>query len=193
MTNKLKVEIHNLKNFSVKEKEKFILAMSELERVANSQEFKQAILNHRFDDQTNGLTNQELYNHFMSGKTKFNDMSDQDIDVSLTLYYSWKNTIGYTYPSTWFTWLNRKFFQKFNSAKIAMNVTHEDRHNAGYGHRTASDHDSVPYAFGYIMRDLINGIVPPISYTNRGSSVPVNSRPRRSRWSRFKSWVRGIF
>lgn len=192
MSNRLEVDIHKLKNFSTQEKHKFMLAMEEMEVVINSERFKQAILDHEFDDQTNGKTNLELYEHFMSGKTKFNEVADQDIDISLTLYYSWKSVIGYTYPSTWFTWINRKFFSRFNDAEIAGNVIHEDRHNAGYGHRSARDHDSVPYAFGYIVRDLMLGKIPPRSYTNRPRRT-TPTRRRRSRWSRIKGFFRRLF
>lgn len=174
-----KVEVHGLKNFSEKHRQKMSAAIIELERVANSPEFMHHILVHEFDDQTNGKTNEELYEHFMSGSTKFHEAKDNDLDLMLTSYYSWKSVIGYTYPSTWFTWINRKFIPGFSLGDLAGNVTHEDRHNAGYGHRKASDHDSVPYAFGYIMRDLINGKIPPVSYTNRKRPTRIR---RRRRW-----------
>lgn len=190
MSKPFTVDVHGLKNFSEKERQKFSLAMKELERVVSSPAFKEAILAHNFDDQTNGKTNQELYDDFMNGSDKFNQMNDRDMDVHLTMFYSWKSTIGYTYPSTWWTWINRKFFKRFGSDEIAMNVTHEDRHNDGYDHRSARDHDSVPYAFGYIVRDLIRGIVPPVSYTNRRRK-PV--RKRRSFMSRVRGFFRRLF
>ena len=184
------IDVHGLKNFSEKEKNKFSAAMIELEKCLNNMNFKNAILLHEFDDQTNGRSNKELYDHFMSGRDKFNKLNDRDIDLNLTLYYSWKSTVGYTYPSTWFTWLNRKFFSRFNYGEISGNVVHENRHNAGYGHESASDHDSVPYAFGYIARDLINGKIPPIQYTKRKIKV----KYKRSFWSRFKGlfYVQGL-
>ena len=165
MSNKIKVDIHNLKNFSDQEKIKFIGAMTEMEKVINSKEFKIAILVHDFD-QKKGYTNLELYEMFMSGKSDFS-APDRDIDIDLTLYYSWKNTVGYTYPSTWKTWINRKFFSKFSPSEIAMNVIHEDRHNAGFDHYSPLDWDSVPYAFGYIVRDLMQGKKPPVRYKTK--------------------------
>jgi len=176
MSNNFKIDIHNLKNFSARETLKFVEAMKRLERTIESRGFYDAIMNHEFD-QANGKSNLELYQHFMDGTDNFNLMLDYDIDVNLTLYYSWKNTVGYTYPTTFFTWLNRKFFSKFNDAQVSMNVVHENRHNAGYGHRRASDHDSVPYAFGFIVRDLMNGIVPPNRY--------VKKRTYKKRWWQF--------
>ena len=91
----------------------------------------------------------------MSGADKFNKEADQDIDVYLTIYYSFKSTVGYTYPSTWWTWINRKFFSSFDESEVAGNVVHEYMHNLGYDHNTAKDHNSVPYATGYLVRDLI--------------------------------------
>jgi hypothetical protein len=160
MSNKVKFEIHELKDFSNLEKEKFHKAMSKCEVILNSEKFKNELLNLKLE-QTEGKTNLQIYDEIMLGADKLNKEADQDVDVYLTIYYSFKSTVGYTYPSTWRTWINRKFFSKFDEGEIAGNVMHEYMHKLGYGHRTAKDHNSVPYAVGYLVRDLIKKIDTP--------------------------------
>lgn len=164
MSNQLNIEIHGLINFSQAERTKFKKAMATLALVLNSREYYTRFMNLKLE-QTGGKSNLELYRMQMSGNNKFQSNNDKDIDIKLTLYRSWKNIIGYTYPSTWFTWINRKFFRKFEDDELCMNVSHEEWHNIGLGHLKASDHFSVPYAGGYLVRDMIrNGFDPaPIS------------------------------
>ena len=175
-------EVHGTKNFTEQERQKFSLAIKKAEEVLNSEEFKDAVLIYPFD-QANGTTNKEIYDMIMSGADKFNTMEDGDIDVQIEMYYSFGRAIGYTYPSTWFTWINRKFFKRFDHSEIAGNVVHEYMHNLGFGHRTAKDHDSVPYAIGYLVRDMVKGkeiVIPDEIYT---------SAPRKKRsWKRFLPW-----
>lgn len=155
MSNRIKFEIHELNSFTELEKEKFHKTIIKTEEVLNSEKFKQELLNLKLE-QTNGKTNEEIYNEIMSGADNFNKEVDKDIDVYLTMYYSFKNTVGYTYPSTWWTWINRKFFSSFDEGDIAGNVVHEYMHNLGYDHKTAKDHNSVPYAVGYLIRRLVD-------------------------------------
>jgi len=190
---KLTFEIHGTKNFSEKERQKFALAIKKAEFELNSEEFKTAVLLYPFE-QTNGKSNQEIYDMIMSGADKFNTMEDQDIDVQITLYYSWKKTIGYTYPSTWATWVNRRFFSKFNESQIAGNVVHEYMHNMGFGHKKASDHNSVPYAIGYIIRDLIKKRKTGNTSLPEMPEAPRPGKPvKLSLWGRFKRMLKNIF
>lgn len=151
---KLKFDVHSANNFTKKEYEKFRSALSLGEKVLNSDSFKFKVLNYPFRE-TNGKNNTQIYQMFMSGKDNFNKEVDNDLDIYITLYYSPKKVIGYTYPSTFRTWVNRKFFKKFDAADILGNITHEYCHNLGFGHsiRVGRKH-TVPYAMGYIARDL---------------------------------------
>lgn len=159
-----KVEIHGIKNASESERFKFRAACELMAFELNNDEFwKQVSANW----ETMTWRNYELSNKeykfasatnfkqvVLSGRDKFNDIADEDIDVQITLYYSWKRTIGYTYPSTWLTWINRKFFSRFSKADIAGNVFHEYLHNMGMSH-PGTDRRSVVYQCGYLMRDSI--------------------------------------
>ena len=153
--NKIDIQVHETKNFSKEEREKFLLAMEKATHALNSPEFTHRMVSLPLE-QTNGHTKSQILQMLMSGADKFNVEKDKDIDVYITLYYSFRNTIGYTYPSTWFTWVNRKFFSSFNHASIGGHVVHEYMHNLGFGHDSPSDHNSVPYAVGYLVRDMIS-------------------------------------
>lgn len=158
MNNQIGIDVHSTKNFTKAERAKFKRAINLGHKVINSKEFKQRFLSLPLE-QTNGMSPARIYELFKSGKDKFNKESDQDIDVYITMYYSWKRTIGYTNPSTWFTWVNRKFFSRFSEAEIAGNVIHEYFHNLGFDHKKASDHNSVPYAAGYLVRDMVKELL----------------------------------
>ena len=202
MSNQLDVEIHGMKNFSPAERAKFKKAMNELVKVINSREFYVRWMALELV-QTNGLTNKELYDLLMSGNSKFQNNNDRDIDVQITMYYSYKRVVGYTYPSTWATWINRKFFRNFTEAEIAANVFHEDWHNKGLGHKRASDHMSVPYAGGHLVRDMIRngydptpfaaGDIPPtVVQVNRDNpDKPVKKTYFIPWYKRFWNWIKG--
>jgi hypothetical protein len=183
-------EVHNKNNFTPEEKEKFLKALEEATKIINSPEFKQRALNLKLE-QALGYNSLEIYQKFMSGSDKFNTVSDKDIDVHITMFYSFRNTVGYTYPTTWFTWINRKFFSRFNEAEIAGNVVHEYMHNLGFGHNSPRDKNSVPYAYGYLVRDMIREAkVNPQPQPTPVVTEPIKQVP--SIWSRiagfFSRW-----
>ena len=149
----LTVQVHGLKNFTDQEKVKFKDAVRLLHKVINSEDFKKRFLNLKLVE-TTGKTNIQIFKELFSGKDKFNTVSDHDVDVYATMYYSFKRTVGYTYPDTWKTWINRKYFS--NPADIAGNIIHEYMHNLGYGHSSPRQKMSVPYAAGDLVRDMIN-------------------------------------
>jgi hypothetical protein len=65
--------------------------------------------------------------------------------------------IGYTNQNTLTIFINRVIYQKTEVYKIAMNLVHEWTHKMGYDHdfkATARRPASVPYAVGYMVRDM---------------------------------------
>jgi hypothetical protein len=150
----LDFQLHGIDNFNEIEKTKFFNALDQARQVINSDDFKSRFLSLNLE-QTEGFSNEQIFDMFMSGSDKFNKEADSDIDLKITMYYSIGRAIGYTLPSTFATWINRKFFSGMNIAEIAGNIIHEYFHNLGFDHRRASDHNSVPYAGGYLVRDMI--------------------------------------
>jgi len=156
----LKIEIHGTVNFTEKEKIKFAKAMELGHQVINSVEFKEKIINCQFSE-ARGLSNQQIWELICTGKDLYNEEDDHDIDVFITMYENfWTGTVGYTYPNTFKTWVNRKFFSRFDESEILGNVIHEAMHNFGFDHLVkAKKLESVPYQIGYIARDLGNEIM----------------------------------
>lgn len=187
-SNKLDVQIQGLGNFSKQEKEKFLKAIELCKKVVNSKEFKQKIKGYKWTSggvtyntfkKCEGLTNEEVYEKFMSGADKFHPEADRDIDLYTTLYYSRKGVVGYTYPNTFKTWINRKFFSSFNLAGIVGNIIHEYMHNMGFGHTSrynSTRKHTVPYAYGYVARDIAQDKLDELSSGGNPENVPVNRK-----------------
>jgi hypothetical protein len=146
-------------------------ARSLLERVVNSEEFKQQVVNHTYGGKktyvmNNDLSNEQIYAQIMSAAEQFPKVTaaDQNIDLHTELYTSnWfgRNTIGYTNPSTSKIYVNTYFFYYADASAVAGNLMHEWLHKLGFDHdynSTASRPYSVPYAVGYIAEELVRKI-----------------------------------
>lgn len=104
-----------------------------------------------------GYTNEEIYKILLEASEKLNPGIDHKMDLDLELYYSYKNTVGYTYPNVMRIWMNTKFFNVYTPSEVAGNVFHEWTHKLGFVHDaqySVSRDASVPYALGYLIRDL---------------------------------------
>jgi hypothetical protein len=132
--------------------------------VINTEEFKQRVINFEFEGEKKfvdnaGLTNEEIYNVIMSGKEQLKPEVDHEMDLELNLYYSSRNTVGYTYPDVMDIYMNNKFFSYYTHAEAGGNIVHEWTHKLGFEHDfsyTYGRDASVPYAVGYIIEELIN-------------------------------------
>lgn len=167
----LKASVHELNGFSEEQKEKYIKASNLMCDIFNSKEFEQRVLNYfwTFDDQTiTGFKNpvsegkhysqSEIIDYIRSGCDLFNKERDEDIDLAVTLYNDrFGNTIGYTVPYSFHSWINLKFFGQYAVGDIAGNIAHEYMHNLGFTH--SQDYNetrkhTVPYAIGTIVRQI---------------------------------------
>lgn len=151
-----------LVNFETDEKEKILQAAELIKRVIASDEFKQEILNHEFNGKKAfsdnlGLTNSQIYHRIIQGSEKLTPGRNYKMDVTLVAYYEDSITVGYTYPDTHKIWMNRRFFGRNDAAEVTTNIVHEWVHKLGFDHATSPTPErrfSVPYAVGYIVRDL---------------------------------------
>lgn len=135
-------------------------AINVLRHIVISDLFQNMCLEHGpfFDTEDNPLV---IYKKFISGKDLYDQFEDNEMDVDVTLYYNrWTKTLGYTYPNTRKTWINMSKIDvnEFEMmAQVIGNIIHEYMHNLGYGHTaywTSNRENSVPYAYGYMARDL---------------------------------------
>lgn len=105
--------------------------------------------------------------------------------------------IGWTNGKILTVWVNTAKFDHMEIWEISANVAHEWLHKLGFDHSSASDHKSVPYAIGYLVRDLVKKNMTkkpdPVPDLPQVEPVPtpdpVKERPktRRSFWSWLKS------
>lgn len=153
--------------FTSSGKDKILKAAELIKEVVASPEFKKKVLNHKYNGKktfvdNGGLSNAQIYQKILDGSEKLTPGKDNTMDLELELYTdNGSNTVGYTYPSTIRVWMNSKYFNKNTPALVTTNMMHEWLHKLGFKHAvsaTASRKYSVPYAVGYIMRDLAKQI-----------------------------------
>ena len=155
---KLRIEINGMVNFSEKERVKFLSAVDIGNKILNSYEFKEMVFGGTYVE-NRGMTGKQIWELICTGKDLYNQESDNDIDVFVTMYHNfWTGTVGYTYPNTFKTWMNRKFFS--SEPSILGNVIHESMHNFGFQHVNQNTRlESVPYKLGYFARDLAKQVM----------------------------------
>lgn len=154
MDKKLTIKVHATKNFTAAQLEKYVEAVEKTEQVLNSQEFHDELLKLKLTS-TKGLSNQQIYEMIINGAEVLDPIIDNEVDIFISMYYKNNKVVGYTYSSVKETWLNSKFFKSSDSADIACNLTHEWLHKLGFGHKSAKEKTSVPYAVGYLVERLV--------------------------------------
>lgn len=149
------------------DEQKILNAVNILRSVFYSREFKNRILNHEFNGElafhkNDGLSNEEIYTLIIEGAEKLHPFKNFTMDVEIELYTELEsNVLGYTYPRSKRVWMNTKYFEKHSLSELAGHLTHEWLHKLGFDHereRTEDRKFSVPYAVGYITRELASKI-----------------------------------
>jgi hypothetical protein len=148
-----------LNNFNPTQEDKILIASDLIKKVIASEEFKASILNYQYNGKkqfidNDGLSNGEIYKKIIEGAEKLIPKADNEMDLELVLYTSNDTVIGHTTPNQLKIWMNSKFFNQNNPAKVTENMMHEWLHKLGFKHdyaRTASRPFSVPYAVGYLV------------------------------------------
>jgi len=175
-----KVKVHEVKKATNAEAKAFRAAARQVEIELNSDEFwyDVAMVYNTWENKKLGDQNfKEFKEMVLGGSTVFDHHEDKILDVLVEFYYSWRSVVGYTTPSTWYTWINRNVFKGFDLGDIGGNIAHEGLHNQGLGHPKAN-RDSVTYKFGYMVRDRIK--------KRLGLESTINFKYKRSLWTRVK-------
>lgn len=146
------------------DEEKVEEALELIKRVVSSETFKKRVLNYTYKGKkafidNGGLSNAKVYAKILAGAEKLGNRSANNrMDVELEFYHdSGSIALGYTYPSAKRIWINKKYFNSFKAYQVAGNLFHEWLHKLGFKHSVKADADrphSVPYALGYLIRDL---------------------------------------
>lgn len=151
------------RNYTDAQNEKIAEVARRIEIVLNSYEFRDAVLNFEWKDEfhfaNTEMSNQEVYDYIMGGMETLSGIEDNEMNVDVTMYYSRRGVVGYTYPSSDRIWTNSKFFNRYSFGGVAGNLVHEWCHKLGFKHdsnRTSRRAYSVPYAIGYIVEELVD-------------------------------------
>lgn len=152
----------NLVNFDATDEDKLYRALEIIKKVVASREFRDRVINFTYQGKkqfvdNKGLSNSEIYSILLDGKEDLLPEVDHEMDLDLELYYSWRNTVGYTTPGALRIYMNTKYFDVYTPSEVAGNVFHEWVHKIGFDHArsySVERDSSVPYALGYIIEEL---------------------------------------
>lgn len=149
-------------------------SIQKLELVINSEKFKQKVLSRKFK-KTNGMSNQEIYDHIIKAHEKQGPGgSDNVIDLSIRTITlekdgkkwmknceldSWAQTIGIDGQGDGVTAICpqrlKLWSDKNDIASLAAHYAHEYMHILGFSHRGANKRKSLVYQIGDIVEEVI--------------------------------------
>lgn len=149
-------------NLTTSQKTKYNKAVEIVKKVVRTESFRTKILNHKYGGvkkfvDNNGKTNAQIYQSILDAAEKLKPLKNNTMDLGVKMYYTNNSVVGYTNPSITYINVNTKFFNQYSANQVAGNLFHEWLHKLGYGHAsraTASRPYSVPYAVGYMIRDI---------------------------------------
>lgn len=160
------IKVHNMND---DREEKIYESVDLLRRVFASPEFRERILNHKYKGRkafawNKGLSNQKIYEKILAGVEKLEPEENNAMDVEILLFTDLKsNVLGYTKTQTKKIWMNTKYFNEdTTTVELGSHLMHEWLHKLGFGHekkRCENRKYTVPYAIGYIVRDIAEEMI----------------------------------
>jgi hypothetical protein len=151
----------NLMNFTAAQRTKYNKAVALVKKVVATEKFRTQVLNHKWNGSkkfaSTTHTNTQVYNAILEAAEKLTPAKNNTMDVGVKLYYENNSVVGWTNTSITYFNVNTKFFNSYDIHEVAGNLFHEWLHKLGYGHdskATTQRPYSVPYAVGYIVRDI---------------------------------------
>ena len=151
-----------LMNLTAAQKTKYNQAIAIVKKVVATESFRSKILNYTYGGvkqfaNNNGKTNAQIYQSILDAAEKLTPTKNNTMDLGVKMYYANNSVVGYTSTNISYINVNTKFFNSYAANSVAANLMHEWLHKIGYGHDSASTSRrpySVPYAVGYMVRDI---------------------------------------
>ena len=104
------------------------------------------------------LNNSQVYDRIINGAEKLLAEQDNEADIFIKVDQRYtRNVIGYTYPSTNWQWIYKKYFRQMSVKGVAGNIAHEWCHKLGFKHEYKYNpirEFTVPYAVGNFVKDF---------------------------------------
>lgn len=135
-----------------------------IERVMNSPEFRNAVLEYRSKSGKNefewntGLTNALVLARIDEARELAYTGRPGEMDISISDYWRPSGTVGHTSPASSVIHLNRYQYKRMDDAGIASNLVHEWLHKIGFDHSfdwNPQRDDTVPYGVGSLVGGLV--------------------------------------
>lgn len=146
-----KLVVTNLADLHEWDAKRIEFALLGANRILASAEFKAKLLAATLTE-TNGLTNQGVYDCIMAADQLNPTDKKGELDVQVLLYRkSWSKVVGYTFVDSLSIWVNRKFFG--GPCNIASNLVHESSHQLGFLHQGRWS-TTVPYTLNRIVEEI---------------------------------------
>lgn len=157
-----KSNVTYLSGFTTTDEDKYNQAVAIVKKVVATEAFRTKVLNHTYGGSKTyanaaGKTNAQIYQSILDAAETLQPAKNNTMDVGVKLYYEASSIVGYTNGSITYINVNTKFFDQYDPNEVAGNLFHEWLHKLGYGHdsaATAARPYSVPYAVGYMVRDI---------------------------------------
>lgn len=149
-------------NLSSSQETKYNKAVALVKKVLATEAFKTKVLNYMYKGKkqfadNGGKTNAQIYQSILDAAEQLRPKKNNTMDLGVKMYYRPTSVVGYTSPSISYINVNTKFFNSYSANEVAGNLFHEWLHKLGYTHdasATAKRPYTVPYAIGYMIRDL---------------------------------------
>jgi len=129
----------------------------QMEVILNSENFRKKVIaiksKHGETTKFKNYSNQEIYDLIMSGAEVLHPQVDNELDVTIDDYFSWKRVIGYTMGSIDTIYVNTKYFDKRETKLVGSNILHEYGHKLGFGHDFRST-SRRPFSICYLLNDI---------------------------------------
>ena len=149
-------------NLTAAQKTKYNKAIAIVKKVVATESFRTKVLNFKYGGvkqfvNNNGKSNAQIYQSILDAAENLTPAKNNKMDLGVKMYYQASSVVGYTSTGITYINVNTKFFNSYTANEVAGNLFHEWLHKLGYGHdasATSRRPYSVPYAVGYMIRDL---------------------------------------
>jgi hypothetical protein len=152
----------SLMNLTATQATKYNKAIAIVKKVVATESFRTKVLNYTYSGSkqfanNGGKTNAQIYQSILDAAESLKPAKNNTMDLGVKMYYASNSVVGYTSTSISYINVNTKFFNTYAANQVAGNLFHEWLHKIGYTHDSASTARrpySVPYAIGYMIRDI---------------------------------------